>query len=129
MNVNKQLIYKYALNNDTVNVIQASLKTTNHRMDKVYKDVPENWKDAIFPDGIEGVITNVYDMTEEEKVCPQIEKWFEFARLTELDNIKVVVLGMDPYPNLKNAHGLAFSSLAVKSPASLKNIYKCLEAI
>lgn len=40
------------------------------------------------------------------------------------DNVKIVILGQDPYPN-KNAHGYAFSSLH-QTPPSIKNIYKCL---
>lgn len=41
-------------------------------------------------------------------------------------DIKVVILGQDPYPN-DHAHGYAFSSLDTKIPASLKNIFKALK--
>lgn len=47
----------------------------------------------------------------------------------DLDELKVVIIGSDPYPNKKNAMGLSFSvPEGVKPPASLKNIYKCLES-
>lgn len=39
-------------------------------------------------------------------------------------DVRVVILGQDPYPNKVDAMGLAFSSLAPKPPASLRNIYK-----
>lgn len=44
--------------------------------------------------------------------------------LTPLENVKVLILGQDPYPNINNAHGLAFSNKTGKIPASLKNIFK-----
>ncbi|NBQ60119.1 MAG: uracil-DNA glycosylase [Actinobacteria bacterium] len=46
------------------------------------------------------------------------------------EDVKVVIVGQDPYPNSKHAMGLAFSVPAeIKAlPASLKNIYKELEA-
>ncbi|BCR36534.1 uracil-DNA glycosylase [Mariniplasma anaerobium] len=44
--------------------------------------------------------------------------------LTPYKDIKVVILGQDPYHNYHQAHGLAFSVLNDKYPPSLKNIYK-----
>ena len=58
-------------------------------------------------------------------ITPNIESIFEFARLTPLSEIKIVILGQDPYPKAGEAHGLAFSCLR-GIPASLRNIYKCL---
>lgn len=43
-------------------------------------------------------------------------------------DVRVVVLGQDPYPNAADAMGLAFSSPASKLPASLRNIFKELES-
>ena len=48
-------------------------------------------------------------------------------KLTSLDNVKVLIIGQDPYPSSEHAHGLAFSSLSKNTPASLKNIFKKLE--
>jgi uracil-DNA glycosylase len=47
--------------------------------------------------------------------------------LTDLNKIKVVIIGQDPYPRAGDAHGLAFSCMT-GIPASLRNIYKCLLA-
>lgn len=45
--------------------------------------------------------------------------------LTPLDQVKVVILGQDPYPNERQAHGLSFSvPHGVAIPKSLQNIYK-----
>lgn len=43
------------------------------------------------------------------------------------DSIKVLILGKDPYPNPKDAHGLAFSSLDKSTPDSLKNIFRAID--
>ena len=63
---------------------------------------------------------------KEKKLTPSIENIFNFARLTPYNNIRVVVVGQDPYPKKGDANGLAFSSYSKKVPASLRNIYKCL---
>lgn len=50
---------------------------------------------------------------------------FQAFTLTELDNVKVVILGQDPYHGEGQAHGLSFSVPdGVKIPPSLRNIYK-----
>ncbi|WP_338467564.1 uracil-DNA glycosylase [Novosphingobium sp. ZN18A2] len=49
--------------------------------------------------------------------------------MTPLDNVRVVILGQDPYHGPGQAHGLAFSVLpGVRIPPSLVNIYKELES-
>ena len=49
-------------------------------------------------------------------------------RLTRREQVRVVILGQDPYHGPEQAHGLAFSVLpGVKVPPSLRNIYKELQ--
>ncbi len=69
----------------------------------------------------------IFESLRSAKFTPPAENIFEFAKLTSLENIKVVIIGQDPYPRAGDAHGLAFSCLT-NIPASLKNIYKCLFA-
>jgi uracil-DNA glycosylase len=58
---------------------------------------------------------------------PRSEMWNAF-RLTSLDELKVVILGQDPYPNPNQAMGLSFSvPQGVELPPSLENIYKEIE--
>ena len=58
-------------------------------------------------------------------ICyPCKENIYNAFKLTPLDEIKVVILGQDPYHEPNQAHGLAFSVLCDKLPPSLKNIYK-----
>lgn len=50
---------------------------------------------------------------------------FNAFKLTELNQVKVVILGQDPYHGPNQAHGLCFSVLpGIKPPPSLLNIYK-----
>ncbi|MBY4839260.1 uracil-DNA glycosylase [Pantoea sp. DY-15] len=61
-------------------------------------------------------------------VYPTQKDVFNAFRLTELGDIKVVILGQDPYHGPNQAHGLAFSVLpGVAIPPSLLNMYKELE--
>lgn len=61
-------------------------------------------------------------------VYPPQKDVFNAFRLTELGDIKVVILGQDPYHGPNQAHGLAFSVLpGVATPPSLLNMYKELE--
>ncbi|KZX00819.1 uracil-DNA glycosylase [Pseudoalteromonas luteoviolacea] len=58
-------------------------------------------------------------------VYPPEDKVFEAFKTTELEQVKVVILGQDPYHGPNQAHGLCFSVLpGVKSPPSLANMYK-----
>lgn len=60
------------------------------------------------------------------KTCfPKYENIFNALRYTDYDEVKVVILGQDPYHGENEAHGLAFSVLeGVKRPPSLNNIFK-----
>lgn len=64
------------------------------------------------------------------KICyPKYENIFNALRYTDYDEVKVVILGQDPYHGENEAHGLSFSVLdGVKRPPSLQNIYKELES-
>ena len=55
---------------------------------------------------------------------PPYKNIFHALTITPLDKVKVVILGQDPYHEVNQAHGLAFSVLCKKLPPSLVNIYK-----
>ncbi|WP_293746756.1 uracil-DNA glycosylase [uncultured Paraglaciecola sp.] len=58
-------------------------------------------------------------------IYPPEQDVFNAFTLTEVENVKVVILGQDPYHGPNQAHGLCFSVLPnVKKPPSLVNIYK-----
>ena len=64
------------------------------------------------------------------KICfPQYKDIFNALRYTDYDEVKVVILGQDPYHGVNEAHGLSFSVRDdVKRPPSLNNIFKELES-
>jgi uracil-DNA glycosylase len=58
-------------------------------------------------------------------IYPPKEDVFNAFAMTALEDIRVVILGQDPYHGPNQAHGLCFSVLpGVKIPPSLRNIYK-----
>ena len=58
-------------------------------------------------------------------IFPPADDIFNAFHLTPLKNVKVVILGQDPYHNVNQAHGLCFSvKPEVEIPPSLVNIYK-----
>ena len=62
-------------------------------------------------------------------VYPKPENIFKAFWLTPFSEVKVVILGQDPYHGAGEAHGLCFSvANGIKPPPSLVNIYKELEA-
>lgn len=61
-------------------------------------------------------------------IYPHSSNWFHALESTPLEDVKVVILGQDPYHQPNQAHGLCFSVLpGIKPPPSLVNIYKELE--
>ena len=60
-----------------------------------------------------------------QKIFPPADDVFNAFHLTPLKDVKVVILGQDPYHNDRQAHGLCFSvQKGVDIPPSLVNIYK-----
>jgi uracil-DNA glycosylase len=64
-----------------------------------------------------------------KRIFPKGPDWFRALDLTPPDEVRVVILGQDPYHGLGQAHGLCFSvPNGVDPPPSLRNIYKELES-
>lgn len=62
---------------------------------------------------------------KEKEIFPPKPRILRALSLTDYDDVKVVILGQDPYHGVGEANGLAFAvSNGVKLPPSLKNIYK-----
>jgi uracil-DNA glycosylase len=60
-----------------------------------------------------------------KRIFPRAANWFRALDLTPLDEVRVVILGQDPYHGPGQAHGLCFSvPPEVQPPPSLVNIYK-----
>ncbi len=58
-------------------------------------------------------------------IFPESKNIFNAFNSTPLDNVKIVILGQDPYHGPRQAHGLCFSvQPGIPTPPSLQNIYK-----
>ncbi len=59
------------------------------------------------------------------RIFPDMHDIFNAFKYTPYNNVKIVIIGQDPYHGLGQAHGLCFSvKKGVEAPPSLKNIYK-----
>lgn len=71
---------------------------------------------------LRAILANEYN---KYTVYPDMYNIFNAFKYTPYSNVKVVILGQDPYHNVGQAHGLAFSVQPdVDIPPSLKNIFK-----
>ncbi|RBQ28056.1 uracil-DNA glycosylase [Aliarcobacter vitoriensis] len=87
-----------------------------------WEEVIEQEKQKDYYKNLKVQIDKKYEMTT---VFPPKEKIFRAFALTKLDNLKVVILGQDPYHGKGQAQGLAFSTPAnIKNPPSMQNILK-----
>ena len=92
--------------------------------------LPESWDrhlgaefDAPYMQALRDALAK--DKRERRIIYPHSSNWFRAFQLTPLDQVKVVILGQDPYHGPDQAHGLCFSvQPGVKLPPSLRNIYK-----
>jgi uracil-DNA glycosylase len=66
---------------------------------------------------------------KQKVIYPHSANWFHALETTPLNEVKVVILGQDPYHQPGQAHGLCFSvQPGIKIPPSLMNIYKELNS-
>ena len=91
-----------------------------------------DWQEALKGEFHQPYYAKLYKtvMTEyrTRKIFPPPEDLFNAFHFTPLHQVKVVILGQDPYHNDGQAHGLCFSvKKGVETPPSLVNIYKELE--
>lgn len=96
--------------------------TTNH-IPKTREEILANEFQKPYYLEIKKTIVN--DINNGETIYPPLDKVLNAFEKTPLDNLKVVILWQDPYHGPGQAHGLSFSVQdGIKSPPSLKNIYK-----
>ena len=75
--------------------------------------------------GFHVFMNKINQLYDKKVVYPEQDNIFKALKLTPYSNVKVVIVGQDPYHGEKEANGLSFSvSPGIKLPPSLKNIYK-----
>ena len=91
----------------------------------VFEGMDKSFRKIILSKEVRPSVVRALNAINGDNISPKQEDIFAFARWPA-DDVKVVIIGQDPYPNVAHAHGYAFSSLENKIPASLRNIYKAL---
>ncbi|MEI6864594.1 uracil-DNA glycosylase [Flavicella sp.] len=98
----------------------------------ILKGLDDSWRELLM-DELEKDYFNKLEVFVEysyaESTCfPAVENIFTAFNSCSFKDIKVVILGQDPYHDVGQAHGLSFSvTEGVKHPPSLMNIFKELE--
>ncbi len=95
--------------------------------------LPSSWRRLLAEELDKPYFIKLQQFLEKEQqshtVYPSQENIFNALKLTPYSKVNVLLLGQDPYPGKDQAHGLCFSVLpGVKPPASLRNMYKELQA-
>ena len=95
--------------------------------------IGNTWDSVLQDEFKKEYFTNLMDFVKNEyktkTIYPKQNEVFNAFRYTDFDNVKVVILGQDPYHGPNQAEGLSFSvSNEVLKPPSLKNIFKELES-
>ena len=96
-------------------------------------EITNDWAEPLSEEYKKPYYKELYDKVKEEysnyQVFPDSEDIFNAFHFTPLHNVKVVILGQDPYHDVGQAHGLCFSvKQGVTVPPSLCNIYKELKS-
>ncbi len=91
-----------------------------------------SWDEVLHDEMKKSYFKYIKDFVKEERlnktIYPPANDLFNAFKLTDFGNIKVVILGQDPYHGEKEAMGLSFSvRRGVRTPPSLRNIFKELK--
>lgn len=95
--------------------------------------ITNDWLESIKEEFKKPYYQELYKFVRQEYntrvIYPPADDIFNALHLTPLSQVKVVILGQDPYHNEHQAHGLSFSVLPEQKelPPSLQNIYKELQ--
>ncbi len=94
--------------------------------------IGNKWDDLLKEEYQKEYFQNLIEFVKEEyknkTIYPKQNEVFNAFRYTDFDNVKVVILGQDPYHGPEQAEGLSFSvKNEVSKPPSLQNIFKELK--
>tara|TARA_B100000683_G_scaffold82481_2_gene81332 strand:+ start:2099 stop:2773 length:675 start_codon:yes stop_codon:yes gene_type:complete len=97
-------------------------------MNKSLKIV-ESWKKILYKEFEKNYMKELKEFLVNDKknytIYPKCNEIFSAFNQTPMDNIKIVILGQDPYHGERQANGLSFSvARGIKPPPSLVNIFK-----
>lgn len=100
---------------------------------RLFDKLPADWRSVTQEQMSAEVITRIQNFLQNESsqhtIFPRLNNVFKAFECTPFENVRVVLLGQDPYHDENQAHGLCFSVQdRVTIPPSLRNILKELES-
>ena len=99
---------------------------------KAFPDLPTSWEPYLSTELAESYMQDLADFLQEERkshpIFPPHEATFNALLFTPYEDVKVLILGQDPYHGPGQAHGLSFSVQDdIRIPPSLQNMFRELE--
>ncbi|XP_021919941.1 uracil-DNA glycosylase-like isoform X2 [Zootermopsis nevadensis] len=109
--------------------VRAKIKLTSKRFPALHTNIGETWFQALSPEFGKPYFAKLSQFLVAERashtVYPPEDQVWTWTHMCPVSQVKVVILGQDPYHNPQQAHGLCFSVPArVPPPPSLLNMYK-----
>ncbi|MDD2518480.1 MAG: uracil-DNA glycosylase [Bacilli bacterium] len=95
-------------------------------------EINNNWddllKEEMKKEYFQKLLSFLNDEYNSKTIFPEYKNILNALKLTDYNNVKVLILGQDPYHGVGEAHGLSFSVMnKQKRPPSLNNIFKELK--
>lgn len=106
------------------------MNTLTSKQQQFYTSIPSSWRDQLAGICAEPIIDELVTFLQQREasgavIYPAKQNIFAALKVTPFDQVKVVIVGQDPYHGPGQAHGLSFSvPEGVSLPPSLKNIFK-----
>lgn len=93
------------------------------------EEIKPSWKEIIFQELEETYFVELLEFVSkaynDNTIYPPKDKIFEIFKKIDFEEVKVVIIGQDPYHEEGQANGMCFSvNKGIKNPPSLKNIFK-----
>lgn len=110
----------------------AEIRLQSKKTPALHENIGESWYQALKKEFTKPYFLKLSEFMDKERqnstIYPPAEQVYSWTQYCALEDVKVVILGQDPYHGPKQAHGLCFSvQSGVPAPPSLKNMYKELE--
>ncbi|CEG68554.1 Putative Uracil-DNA glycosylase [Rhizopus microsporus] len=108
-------------------------KETLELLDLEIRTMNKEWLKVLAPEMVKPYFLKLKrylkdQIAAKKTIFPPLEQVYSWSKYTPPSQVKVVILGQDPYHNFNQAHGLCFSVIkGVKVPPSLVNMYKALQ--
>ncbi len=97
---------------------------------QLFNKIDNHWLSFLLKESHQPYFQTLLELLDhyQERISPKLDSIFQAYRVCDLNQVKVVILGQDPYPGANVADGLAFSTQQSKTPSSLRNIFQELKA-